>query len=70
MWEAFIDLSSARSCGFGMNPISAQDVQAWLTMHDIPSWRWPWFWRMITACDQVLLKKHQEKTDAKHKSVN
>jgi hypothetical protein len=65
-WEAFCELHAARGRGFGIEPISASDVQAWLRIHSIPRWRWQWFWRLIQACDRVVIR--QESKHAKSKA--
>lgn len=68
VWEAFCELHAARGRGFGIEPISANDTLAWLRINSIARWRWQWFWRLIQACDRVVLKqevKHaKSKTDA------
>lgn len=34
-WQAFWELSSSRSVGLALNPITIEDIEAWLRIHRI-----------------------------------
>jgi len=68
VWLAFSELNQGRSYGFGPNPISMRDIQAWLAMSDITDADEKMdFLYLIRAMDVAWLKWFAKSQEARRK---
>lgn len=67
-WEAFVKLNQRRgSSGFGVNPISLQDIHAYSNLYSIVLE--PWEIDLICAFDNEVLISHSKQAE-KSKAQN
>jgi len=67
VWQAFQDLNCSRTAGFDFNPIQVNEIQAWLSIHEVTELEDKVeYYRLITTLDRVWLKWSREKHEAKN----
>jgi hypothetical protein len=63
LWQFWLELHAGRSSGgFGVNPLSYSDIQAWSALTDEPLD--PWEVRALRAVDTVYLVSFVKKSSA------
>lgn len=67
VWSIFLDLNAARSVGFGPNPITYSEIEAWSRVRLEPVR--PWELDIIRALDRAFLKASGEGGQKQEQSV-
>ena len=64
VWNCWHELNESRPVGFGdLGGIQFSEIRAWLSLRDVPRWRWDWFVELIGRMERLWRQERNKQHD-------